>query len=86
MRQKIGVPRGWGKHDVRIGVQPQSLGLLSPLAYHPTQLGLFVDSTPLGGARVREGLEVEGGAPRASDGKAPLIGRRSAEILRGGCV
>lgn len=73
---------GVGKVTSGLGCSPRP-GLLSPLAYHPpTQLGLFVDSTPLGGAGVREGVEVEGGAPRASKRKAPLNGRGSAGILR----
>lgn len=64
-------------------MQPQAWAVISPSLSPPhTQLGLFVDSTPLGGAGVREGVEVEGGAPRASKRKAPLNGRSSAGILR----
>lgn len=56
-------------------MQPQASGCYLPQLITPTQLGLFVDSTPLGGAGVGE--EVEGGAPGAGEGKAPLMSRRS---------
>lgn len=62
------------------------MGCYLPWLITPPQLGLFVDSTPWGGAGVREQVEGEGGAPRASERKAPVLGRSSTSILRGRCV
>ena len=70
--------------DLRIGVQPRALGGYLPRLITPTQLGLFVDSTPLGGAGGREEVGVEGGASGASAG--PSEGLEEAGILRGVCV
>lgn len=44
-----------------------------------------MDSTPLGGARVRERVEIEGGTPSARKGR-PLMGRRMLEYLGGDAV
>lgn len=68
-RQRIRC-RGCGEQcDVSSGVQPQALGCYLPWLINPTQLGWFVDSTPLGGAGGRKGVEVEGRALGPAEGR-----------------
>lgn len=64
-------------------MQPQAQGCYLPQLITPTQLGLFVDSTPSGGAGVREEVEGEGGARGASEGPSD-VGRCAKTLGVGG--
>lgn len=69
-----------------LGCSPKPWAVISFQLITPTQLGWFVDSTPLGGAGAREGVQGEGGAPGPAERRPLLMGRRRDGILRGVCV